>query len=85
MAQGPWQPRSINIGGPRAFNPHEHQRFVSVPPTQEMLDLAGEAIEAQRLRADEDIEAWAERLAKDFVAAGEIERDILSGVKHGAP
>ena len=35
------------------------------------LDLAKKALQAQKERRNEDIEAWAERLAKDICAAGE--------------
>ena len=35
------------------------------------LDLARKALQAQKERRNDDIEAWAERLAKDICAAGE--------------
>ena len=35
------------------------------------LDLARKVLKAQKKRRNEDIEAWAERLAKDICAAGE--------------
>lgn len=65
--------------------------------TDERRELARRVIESQKAREGEDVDAWAERLAADSVAAGEAEygpgygqrttkaapaSDLLASVKH---
>ncbi len=43
------------------------------PSSSELNELARKAVRARDRRKNEDIEAWAKRLAEDLVAAGESE------------
>jgi hypothetical protein len=82
MSQGPFNPKSINIGGP--FQPsHSYQRYISPASGRGSYfwELAGKAIEAvakQRLEG-ENIDQWANGLAKDMCEIGE--QSVVMGVR----
>lgn len=67
----------------RNMTPELEQRFLAVEQAAQdakrvsaeatLLDLARKAVESNDARRNEDVDAWAERLAADSVAAGEAE------------